>query len=134
MLWTTKKQYMNKLLCHMQHYLIALKGNQEMIHKDVIAYCANKLKNSLISAADIAWLEQEHKWPGLNNIDIVTTTVWKKDKMVKNQRFYIYSLPANARQLNNAARAHWNIANQLHWQLTDSVCVRHDNAAKTLNI
>jgi hypothetical protein len=36
-----------------------------MPHKDVTAYFANKttLKKCLISAADIAWRQQEHKWP-----------------------------------------------------------------------
>jgi hypothetical protein len=139
-------------------YLIALKGNQGMLHKDVTACFANKttLKNSLISTendkghgriekriaysfADIAWRQQEYKWPGLNSIGMVATTVWKKDKMVEEQRFYISSLPANARQLNHAARAHWSIENQLHWRLDvvfneDGACVRNDNAAENLNI
>lgn len=139
-------------------YLISLKGNQGMLHKDVIDYFGNKktLKNSLISEEndkghgriekriaysfdDIEWLQQEHKWPGLKSIGMVSTTVWKKDKMIEEKRFYISSLPSNARQLNHAARAHWSIENQLHWRLDvvfneDGACVRNDNAAENLNI
>jgi hypothetical protein len=67
-----------------------------MLHKDVTACFANKttLKNSLISIendkghgriekriaysfADIAWRQQEYKWPGLNSIGMVSTTVWR---------------------------------------------------------
>jgi predicted transposase YbfD/YdcC len=122
-------------------YLIELKDNQGMPHKDVTAYFANKttLQNSLISAADIAWRQQEYKWPGLNSIGMVATTVWKKDKMIAEQRCYISSLPANARQLNHAASAHWSIENQLHWRLAvvfheDGAGVRYDNAAENRNI
>ena len=94
-----------------------------MPHKDVTAYFANKttLQNSLISAADIAWRQQEYKWPGLNSIGMVATTI------------------AHARQLNHAAGAHWSSANQLHWRLAvvfheDGAGVRYDNAAENRNI
>lgn len=139
-------------------YLISLKGNQETLHKDVIDYFNDKktLENGLISEEndkghgrieqriaysfdDIGWLQQEHQWPGLKSIGMVATSVWKKDKLVEEKRFYISSLPANARQLNHAARAHWSIENQLHWRLDvvfneDGACVRNDNAAENLDI
>jgi predicted transposase YbfD/YdcC len=62
-------------------YLIALKGKQGMLHKDVTACFANKttLKNSLISAADIAWQQQEQMsrikqyWYGCNDCSELAT-------------------------------------------------------------
>lgn len=139
-------------------YVISLKGNQGSLHKDVMDYFNDKktLENSLISEEndkghgrieqrmahsfdDIEWLKQEHQWPGLSSIGRVATRVWKKDKLVEEERFYISSLPANAQQLNRAARGHWSIENQLHWRLDvvfneDGACVRNDNAAENLDI
>jgi predicted transposase YbfD/YdcC len=48
---------------------------------------------------------------------MVTTIVNREGKIVQEQRYYISSLPADARQLNQAARLHWGIENQLHWRL-----------------
>ncbi len=139
-------------------YLISLKGNQGMLHNDVMDYFNDKktLENSLISEENdkghgrieqrvahsfdhIEWLQQEHKWPGLKSIGMVATTVCKKDKVMEEKRFYISSLSADAKQLNQAARAHWSIENQLHWRLDvvfneDGACIRNDNAAENLDI
>ena len=70
---------------------------------------------------------------------MVSATVWKKDKVMEEKRFYISSLPADARQLNQVARAHWGIENQLHWRFDvvfneDGSCIRNDNAAENLDI
>eukprot|EP01035_Chromulina_nebulosa_P002058 gene2058-2767_t len=45
----------------------------------------------------------------------------------------------DAARLNEIARAHWSIENQLHWTLDvvfneDKACIRNDNAAENLNI
>ena len=41
--------------------------------------------------------------------------------------------------MNDAARAHWGIENQLHWRLDvvfneDGGCIRNDNAAENIDI
>jgi len=48
-------------------------------------------------------------------------------------------LQADAKQLNQAARTHWGIENQLHWRLDvifneDGACIRNDNAAENIGI
>ena len=40
-----------------------------------------------------------------------------KGKTTVEQRFYISSLEANAGQLAQAIRAHWEVENKLHWVL-----------------
>ena len=139
-------------------YVISLKGNQGTLHDDVMTYFKDEkaLKKSLISEENdkghgrieqriaysfdnIQWLQDEHHWPGLKSIGMVTTTVKKGDKVLKEQRFYITSLAADARQLNQAARLHWGIENQLHWRLDvtfneDGACIRNDNAAENIDI
>lgn len=139
-------------------YVISLKGNQGTLHNDVVTYFNDEkiLKNSLISeendkghgrieqriaysCEEIEWLQQEHEWPGLKSIGMVTTIVNRAGKIVQEQRFYISSLSADARQLNQAARLHWGIENQLHWRLDvtfneDGACIRNDNAAENIDI
>ena len=139
-------------------YVISLKGNQGTLHNDVIAYFKNEktLEKSLVSEEndkghgrieqriaysfeDIDWLQKEHEWPGLKSIGMVKTTVIKGDKLLQEERFYISSLPADARKLNEAARLHWGIENQLHWRLDvtfneDGACIRNDNAAENVDI
>jgi predicted transposase YbfD/YdcC len=91
------------------------------------------------SFEEIEWLKKEHKWPGLKSIGMVTTTVNKGNKILEEQRYYISSLPADAKKLNQAARLHWSIENQLHWRLDvtfneDGACIRNDNAAENIDI
>jgi predicted transposase YbfD/YdcC len=88
---------------------------------------------------DIEWLQKEHEWPGLKSIGMVATTIHKAGKVMQEQRFYISSLPADAGRLNQAARLHWGIENQLHWRLDvvfneDGACIRNDNAAENIDI
>ena len=45
-----------------------------------------------------------------------------------NARYYISSLPADARLLNESIRSHWAIENNLHWNL--DVIFKQDNQAK----
>jgi predicted transposase YbfD/YdcC len=66
----------------------------------------------------------------VKKIGMVATTVNKAGKITKEQRLYISSLPADARQLNQAARLHWGVENQLHWRLDvvfneDQACIRN---------
>ena len=91
------------------------------------------------SCDDIAWLQKEHEWPGLKSIGMVRSFVNKAGKITEEQRFYISSLAADARQLNQAARLHWGVENQLHWRLDvvfneDKACIRNDNAAENIDI
>jgi len=139
-------------------YVISLKGNQGTLRKDVADYFNDPrlLGKSLrseendkghgrleqriaYSSDDIAWLQKDHKWPGLKNIGVVKSIVEKAGKITTEERFYISSLPADARQLNQAARLHWGVENQLHWRLDvvfneDGACIRNDNAAENIDI
>ena len=91
------------------------------------------------SSGVIDWLQKEHQWPGLKSIGVVNSSVEKKGNKYEEQRFYITSLSSNAKLLNEAARAHWGIENQLHWRLDvvfnkDGACIKNDNAAENIDI
>lgn len=139
-------------------YVISLKGNQGTLHQDVMDYLNDpKLVQNCIlseeydkghgrieqrkaySCEEINWLQQHHQWPGLKSIGMVVSQVEKKGQITQDQRFYISSLAANARQLNEAARLHWGVENQLHWRLDvvfneDKGCIRNDNASENIDI
>ena len=62
-----------------------------------------------------------------------------KEKTTSEVRFYISSLPANAKTFGNAVRAHWGIETSLHWVLDvafreDESRIRKDNAPENLAI
>ena len=133
-------------------YVISLKGNQRTLHNDVKLYLSDPKNHETINennekghgrleqriaivAHDVAWLNELHDWPGLNGIGQITATVWKKGKETKETRYYISSLALDASRLNEIARKHWSIENQLHWSLDvlfneDKACIRNDNAAE----
>jgi predicted transposase YbfD/YdcC len=139
-------------------YVISLKGNQGTLHDDISTYFNDlKLRETCLSSEendkghgrieqriayscdDINWLQKEHQWPGLKSIGMVISNVKRGDKLETEQRFYISSLSADARKLNEAARLHWGIENQLHWRLDvifneDKACIRNDNAAENIDI
>jgi len=153
-----QREICSQIIAQGGDYVISLKGNQGNLHQDVADYfsdpgllaaCESSEENDkghgrleqriAFSSNTIDWLQKEHQWPGLKSIGLVKSFVEKNGKKHEEQRFYITSLPANAKGLNQAARTHWGIENQLHWRLDvvfneDGACIRNDNAAENINI
>jgi len=87
----------------------------------------------------IEWLEGKDQWKGLQSIGMTITESTTKGKTTSEVRFYISSLPANAKTFGNAVRAHWGIETSLHWVLDvafreDESRIRKDNAPENLAI
>jgi predicted transposase YbfD/YdcC len=153
-----QKETCEQIITQGGDYVISLKGNQGTLHKDVMSYfndtrllkkvlCSEEIdkghgrleRRIAYSQDDISWIQDEHAWPGLKSIGMVESIVEKGDKVAREKRFYLSSLPADARLLNKIARAHWGIENQLHWRLDvvfneDGSCIRNDNAAENMDI
>ena len=60
-------------------------------------------------------------------------------KVSCERRFFISSLPANAKKIAHTVRAHWAIENTLHWTLDvvfneDNSTVRKDHAPQNMAI
>ena len=143
-------------------YILALKGNQGTLREDVEVFAAeqkaNGFKDTKISQHktvdadhgrietrtytvihDVAWLQDNHEWPGLKSVVMVEsereTPATAKDpaKIERETRFYITSLVWLAGQVAPAIRGHWMVENGLHWimdmMFRDDECrVRTDNA------
>ena len=57
------------------------------------------------------------QWTGLRSMGMVEATRTVGDKTSVERRYYISSLPADAKRLARAIRGHWEIENQVHWVL-----------------
>jgi predicted transposase YbfD/YdcC len=143
-------------------YQIALKGNQEKLHDEVVNFfnqacvvapeeancdywCAEETtrgrneKREVWSCDHLNWLPQQNSWYGLNSIVCISKTRSEKGQSIKETRYFISSLPANAQRQGKVVRSHWGIENQLHWHLDvtfkeDKSKVRAGNGAENLSL
>jgi predicted transposase YbfD/YdcC len=116
-------------------YALALKGNQGTLHRDVAMYLddpASKMTRSeprvdadhgrietraATVSTDIAWLNEEHLWPGLAAVGKVERTREIEGKTTFETAYYLLSAPLTPERLNEVARSHWGVENRLHWRL-----------------
>jgi predicted transposase YbfD/YdcC len=124
-------------------YVLNLKGNQPTLHEDVKLFICDyvdnkKNQNSVFDSfeivdgdhgrietrrywvtEDIKWLSQFSQWPGLKSIGMVEYEYVNQTtgETYIERRFFISSLPANAKKIAKAIRMHWGIENGLHWCL-----------------
>jgi len=78
-------------------------------------------------------------WMGLKSIAMVISTRLLDVKETKTVRFYISSLPSDAKRILSAVRKHWSIENECHWVLDvalneDRSRVRKDQAPENLAV
>lgn len=84
-------------------------------------------------------ITDKEKWNGnLTVIEILTDTIKKSDgQLTSEQRLYITSLDANAKELNEITRKHWSIE-VLHWGLDrnlkqDDIKRKSERSARNLD-
>lgn len=78
-------------------------------------------------------------WTGLQSIAMIVCTRIIGDTQTKQIRFYISSLPSDAKRILETVRKHWSIENELHWVLDvalneDRSRVRKDQAPENLAV
>ncbi|MBF0518666.1 MAG: ISAs1 family transposase [Nitrospirae bacterium] len=118
------------------NYILALKGNQGDLLDDVKLFLDTETKDNPKGAfktvekdhgrietrkvwvsEDIDWLDKKKQWAGLKSIVVVEANREIQDKKTKERRYFISSLPAEAKRLGTIIRAHWGIENSLHYVL-----------------
>ncbi len=116
-------------------YALALKGNQGSLHADVSLFLDDpqlaaegthtsvdgghgriETRTAMVSS-DIAWLQEQHAWPGLAAVGKVLRTRESGDKITTEAAYYLLSTPLSAERFSEVARQHWGIENSLHWVL-----------------
>lgn len=156
-----QKDIASRIINKKADYILALKGNQGNLHKEVIDLF-DKVKTpafskyihqsdtqldkdhgrieqrECVTIENLDWLFEIHQWKGVKSIAKISATVVKGDQQTREERYYISSLPGNADFMNRAVRKHWFIENKLHWILDvifkeDYSRVRTGNGAENLN-
>lgn len=144
-------------------YVLALKKNQGQLYEDVkelfeyerkegfedVDYDYHQTLNKghgrietrqcwAISDPDhLGYLDEDNKWKKLRSIMMVEAERAIGEHTEVESRYYISSLPNDARALLEATRGHWGIENCVHWVLDiafreDESRVRIGNAAENL--
>jgi predicted transposase YbfD/YdcC len=134
------------------HYLLGLKGNQGTLHDNVRLFFEQTPKDAPIHTheetdkghgrieirrcdvtGDIAWLKEQHGWPGLRSILRITATRIIGGRTTTDMRYYLSDQPPDPESMLANTRSHWAIENTLHWTLDmsfgeDACRIRKDNA------
>jgi predicted transposase YbfD/YdcC len=87
----------------------------------------------------IEWLGARASWANLNSLGLVESRCEIGEKVQIERRYYLVSLPADAKRFGDAVRQHWGVENGLHWVLDvsfneDACRIRKDQGAQTFSV
>jgi len=157
-----QKEIVKQIVEQEADYVISLKGNQGTLHKEVELFLQDATQNRFkdlphdtyettdgehgrieirrfTTTAEVDWFEDKSKWAKLTSFGMVESERHIGDKITRETRYYISSLPSDAKLFAQAARGHWGIENGLHWCLDvafheDQSRIRMGHAATNLGI
>jgi predicted transposase YbfD/YdcC len=158
-----QKEIAKQIIAQGADYLLALKANQGGLHQAVqdlfnyaqetgFADCdyhktVNKGHGRIeirecwtTSSEDfLAYLPNRAAWSDLESIVMVKSERRIGDDVSTKVRYYISSLPADAKLQLEAVRGHWGIENQAHWVLDvafreDDCRIRKDNGPQNFAV
>lgn len=140
-------------------YVLCVKANQGNLHEDLIEFFGDcedfsgvehsyhekvekdhgriEVRKCWAVEGEAKWLGLEDAWAGIKTIAAVEGERIIGGKSSIYTRYYISSLPANAKRISEAVREHWAIENSLHWVLDvtmneDACRIRKDNAPENV--
>jgi predicted transposase YbfD/YdcC len=121
-------------------YVLALKGNQETLHQEVIDYIDEQSQNDFADVKARRHVTEEtghgreeirsymqmpvpddlrglELWKGLKSIGMATLVCVRDGQETIETRYYISSLAVGVKLFAHAVRSHWGIENSCHWSL-----------------
>ncbi len=141
----TQKEIVGDIVQKGGDYAVALKGNHGVMHEEVRLYWDDKElrkeadhyetvekghgrleERHCWSTEDLDWFQDKAQWPGLRSIGCVESKRTIQGETSTERRYYLSSLPADAKELAEAVRGHWCVENNLHWVL--DVVFREDES------
>lgn len=137
-------------------YVLGLKANQETLHEAVVDFFNIAQANQFAGVGydyleevdkdhgrleirryyiteELCTLPDPQSWEGLCSIGMVERECLQGDRRSVEQRYFINSIPAQAKPFARAVRGHWGVENPLHWRLDvilgdDASRIRKGNA------
>lgn len=121
-------------------YVLGLKGNQGTLHEAVEDFFTTAEDNDFSDVEydykeeldkdhgrferrrywiteDLRTLPDTRSWKGLRSIGMVERECMQGDTTSLERRYFINSIPADAKPFAHAVRGHWGVENPLHWRL-----------------
>ena len=121
-------------------YVLALKGNQETLHQQVMDYIDEQAEDDFANVKARRHITQEkghgrqesrvyvqmpvpeglrglELWKGLKSVGMATLICVRDGKETIETRYYISSLEVSVKLFAHAVRSHWGIENSCHWSL-----------------
>ena len=142
-------------------YVLALKGNQKVIHEEVRLFLNDEEEKKKLRqkgmykktiekshgqieireyyhTEEIRWIEGKKDWKGLKSIGMEEKTIIREGEEKKEYRYYINSLKEDIDLFSRAVRGHWSVES-MHWYLDvtfkeDANRTLDKRAAENLNI
>jgi predicted transposase YbfD/YdcC len=136
----TQKTIAAQIINSEADYVLALKGNQETLHQQVIDYIDEQAETDFANVKARQHVTQEkghgrqenrvyiqmpvpkelrglEQWKGLKSIGSATLICVRDGKETIETRYFISSLEVSVKLFARAVRSHWGIENSCHWSL-----------------
>jgi predicted transposase YbfD/YdcC len=143
-------------------YVLALKANHERLFEQVVGFWDDARSRGMKgpdinyhrewseghgrtearrcwATSDLDWLVGREEWDGLRSVVFVESERFIGDSLSVETRYYLSSLPNDARLLNQTVRSHWGVENSLHWVLDvtfneDRSRIKKENAPENFGL
>lgn len=136
----TQKAIAEQIVDGEADFVLALKGNQETLHRGVVDYFTEQLANDFagVKAGRYQTSETGHGrqetrtygqlpvpknrpgselWKGLKSIGMVVSECVRGGKETREVRYFISSLQVGVKRFAHAVRSHGGVENGCHWSL-----------------
>jgi len=128
-----QKEIAKQIIDAKADYILALKGNQKTLQEEAIHLFTHASPNTIDESIEknggrietrkctvltkLDLLDEGRNWTDLNSIIRIESSREVADKRTTETRYYISSLMKTAKEFNKLIRSHWQVENNLHWQL-----------------